>query len=92
MDSMIDNIMKMKPSNYTWLSNGKESQGFIAQEVFEIFPEMRNDVDTNTEYYGLDYGKFTPYLVKAMQEMKAEYETRLAGLEARLNEMDRNKR
>jgi hypothetical protein len=85
MDSMIDNIMKMKPSNYTWLSNGKESQGFIAQEVFEIFPEMRND---DNPYYGLDYGKFTPYLVKAMQEMKAEYETRLAGLEARLNALE----
>ena len=85
MDSMIDNIMKMKPSNYTWLSNGKESQGFIAQEVFEIFPEMRND---DNPYYALDYGKFTPYLVKAMQEMKAEYETRLAGLEARLNALE----
>jgi hypothetical protein len=84
MDRMMDNIMKMKPSNYTWISSGKQGRGFIAQEVFEIFPEMRNEEFDGTNYYGLDYSKFTPYLVKAFQELKTDYETRLGVLEARL--------
>jgi hypothetical protein len=89
MDSMMDNIMKMKPSNYTWISNGKASQGFIAQEIFEIFPEMRNEEFDGTNYYGLDYSKFTPYLVKAFQELKTDYEMKIAGLEARLSALEK---
>jgi hypothetical protein len=88
MDRMMDNIMKMKPSNYTWISSGKQGRGFIAQEVFEIFPEMRNEEFEGTNYYGLDYSKFTPYLVKAFQELKTDYETKIAGLEARLSALE----
>ena len=110
MNNMLENIMKMKPSSYNWVSNPEvESQGFIAQEVFEIFPEMRFkgfnsddnidepcDENGNPNYYGLDYGKFTPHIIKAMQEMKQdydkqiqemkqEYEKRLSKIEALLN-------
>ena len=91
MNNMLDNIMKMKPSNYNWVSNPEvESQGFIAQEIFEIFPEMRIkgfnsddnidepcDENGNPNYYSLDYGKFTPYIIKAMQEMKQDYDKQL---------------
>ena len=61
------------------------------------FPQLRNkrsnaddnldapcDENGNPIYYGLDYGKFTPYIVKAMQEMKADYDKKIADLESRL--------
>jgi hypothetical protein len=98
MDSMLDKIMGLKPSVYNWISAPDfESDGFIAQEVFELLPRLRNkqhNADDNLDepcdengkplYYGLDYGKFTPYIVKAMQEMKQDYDKKIADLESRL--------
>ena len=104
MNPMLDKIMSLKPSEYGWISNDDIGYGFIAQEVHQLFPEMRigangcedieNPCDCETGkpvYYGLDYGKFTPYIVKAVQELKEEYdakfkvqEEKLSTLEARL--------
>ena len=91
MDSMLENIMQMKPCSFGWISNEDTGYGFIAQEVYEIFPHLRHkhpsclescndspcDCSGNPVYYGLDYGQFTPYIVKAMQEMKQDYDKQL---------------
>jgi hypothetical protein len=98
MDSTMDSIMALKPSKYKWKSTGDKGVGFIAQEVFPHFPEMRScvpkathpecdcPVDENGKdvYHGLDYGKFTPYIIKAFQEMKTMYDSKIASLEERL--------
>ena len=98
MDGILDKLMLLKPCDYNWVSDDKPSFGFIAQEVYEVFPklyiEARNsdgnidapcDKDTGEPlYYGLDYGRFTPYIVKAIQEIKQDYETKLSKLEERL--------
>lgn len=82
MENILDKIMLLKPCNYKWISNDTPSFGFIAQEVFEVFPKLYNEIpnsdgnidepsDKNTGdplHYGLDYGRFTPYIVKALQE------------------------
>jgi len=97
MNSMLDTIMSLKPCEYRWVSCNELSHGFIAQEVHKLFPEMRygangcedieNPCDCETGepvYYGLDYGRFTPYIVKAFQELKQDYDAKLSKLEARL--------
>lgn len=98
MENILDKIMLLKPCNYDWINTDKASFGFVAQEVLPIFPQMFNEQrnsDGNIEepcdkdtgepsYYGLDYGRFTPYIVKAIQELKQDYDTKLAKLEARL--------
>ena len=33
------------------------------------YEEEQNDEEGNDNHYGLDYGKFTPYLVKCTQEL-----------------------
>jgi hypothetical protein len=105
MSPMIDKIMALKPSEYNWTSNEDIGYGFIAQEAFELFPEMRCktsnsccnlDEPTNIEtgepiYYGIDYGKFTPYIVKAVQEMKQDYDNKLLSLEERINALEGSK-
>ena len=82
MENILDKIMLLKPCNYNWISNNTSSFGFIAQEVFEIFPKLYNEIpnsDGNIDeprdkdtgvplHYGIDYGRFTPYIVKAIQE------------------------
>jgi hypothetical protein len=93
MESMIEKIKMLKPSNYKWKEDDTNSFGFIAQEVYNVFPELRptissycdtdckdfdldNPVDKNGNpyYYGLDYGQFTPFLTKALQEVIYNYE------------------
>ena len=80
MPSMIDKIKELKPRTYNWIADNVPASGFVAQEVHQTFPELRlnkyadsdpeNPVDEEGKpsYYGLDYGKFTPYLTKALQE------------------------
>ena len=91
MDSMMENIMRMNPCSFGWITNEDIGYGFIAQEVYDIFPHLRQkhpsckescddspcDCSGNPVYYGLDYGQFTPYIVKAMQEMKISYDAKL---------------
>lgn len=98
MSPMMDKIMALKPSEYNWLADNQKGFGFIAQEVHAVFPELRTvqengslntDEPTNIEtgepiYYGLDYGLFTPYMVKAIQEIKLDYEDKISKLEQRL--------
>jgi hypothetical protein len=98
MDPMMDKIMALKPSKYNWKTNNDMDYGFIAQEVHQIFPEFRvrissccKNLDEPTDcktgepiYYGLDYGRFTPYMVKAFQELKTDYDAKISNLEARL--------
>lgn len=93
MPSMYDKIKSLKPSKFKWKSDEKEEFGFIAQEVFNVFPNFRGELsysDVNSpdfdienpltkegteHYYGLDYGRFTPYLTKALQETMEKLET-----------------
>ena len=89
METMIDKIMLLNPATYKWKGDNFNSFGFIAQEVYNVFPELRPDVSSycdvndlenpidrngNPYYYGLDYGKFTPFLTKALQEVISNHE------------------
>lgn len=83
MDSQIDNIQKLKPRKFKWKRGGENDVGFIAQEVFQIYPDM-NPIKDNEKYsdklypkkedgkdflFGMDYGKMTPMLWKGLSEL-----------------------
>ena len=107
MNSTINLIKQIRPVTFTWTTDNKNDFGFIAQEIYELFPGMRPNLssyshcecnitdisngilcnceehdhdepvnkDGNPLYYGLDYGRFTPYLTKALQETITELES-----------------
>ena len=85
MGPMTSTILKMKPREYVWKSSKKKDYGFIAQELFEALPHTKpegyveepKDEEGKPDYYGVDYGSITPYLLKALQETI----TRVAQLE-----------
>ena len=100
MRSMIDKIMELRPREYNWIADNESDYGFIAQEVHETFPHMREDVncycgeemnnmdmnnpvdkDGEPIYFGVDYGRFTPYLVKAMQEQQVQIDKQQAQID-----------
>ena len=68
LPSQIDNIKKLNAKKYKWIETNEDDIGFIFQEVIEIFPFM-DDRHDDTNYHGLDYGKFTPYLWSGVKEL-----------------------
>lgn len=92
MDTTLAKLMLLKPSKFNWIADPQKKQdhGFIAQDVFQVFPHLRGLEGENPQkdgkdvYHGLDYGLLTPQIVKAIQEMKQGYDAKIALLEARL--------
>jgi Chaperone of endosialidase len=76
IQNAIDRILKIKPVTYKWKNTENEyGEGFIAHELQEFVPLAvagnKDDVnkDGTIKTQGIDYGKLTPLLVKAIQEL-----------------------
>jgi hypothetical protein len=81
VDNGLEAIMKLNPIKYKWtkeLETSKTVLGFTAQNVGEAIPEAMfkswkdEELGDVLSYYQ-EY--LTPYLVKAIQELKAELDT-----------------
>lgn len=74
----LADLMKIQVSDYTYKSDPAKTlqTGFIAQDLYGIFPiaVARGDEKDESRTWGVDYGKLTPLLVKAVQEQQAEIE------------------
>ena len=101
IDNAITKIKTLRPVTFRWKNNvdiGYDN-GFIAHEVQETGhynhlvtgvkdgtrTSHSNPEKTEPQYQGVDYGKFTPMLVAALQEAVAKIETletKVAALEA----------
>ncbi|EEX09632.1 hypothetical protein SL1157_1676 [Ruegeria lacuscaerulensis ITI-1157] len=64
---------------HDWIANGAHTSfGVIAQDVHEVFPDAVSPASEDTEFWMVDYSRFTPLL---LQEVKA-LRRRVAALEA----------
>ena len=85
--SGLDLVSQMKPKKYERICQlGTDEIGLYAQELAGILPEAVSigDEDVNKKPWGIDYGRITPVLIKAIQELSAKndaLEARLAALE-----------
>lgn len=70
----IIDIMKIGVKDYNYKADEtKNTQtGFIAQELYEIYPQAvhKGGEDVKHNPWMIDYGKLTPLLVKGMQEQQ----------------------
>jgi hypothetical protein len=77
-------ILHIAPVTFDWKIDGKHDIGFIAQNVYNTYPELRpkmenidpsSNIDEPTDssgnpiYYAMDYGKMTPFLWQGMREI-----------------------
>ena len=76
IQNAIDRILKIKPVTYNWKNTNNEvGEGFIAHELQEIVPlavaGKKDEInkDGTMKIQAIDYGKLTPLLVKAIQEL-----------------------
>jgi len=89
----IETIKQLRPRTFEWITNEDKTfpaQGFIADEVDNIIPELVNgeanavDEDGNPAYQNMDYSKIVPLLTAALQEAIAKIET----LEAKVTALE----
>ena len=90
LENGLSRVNQLKPVKFDWIFGGETDEGFIAHEVEGVFPyAVRGEKDAVNEEGGIqgqqmDYGKLTPLLVKAIQELKTELDAakaRIATLE-----------
>lgn len=77
-------IGKMLPKQYERISNlGTKEYGFYAQELYTAYPQavLVGGEDPNKNPWSIDYGKLTPVLVKAIQELKQQLDEAKARIE-----------
>ena len=74
MTAMLDKINQLEPSTYQFknATNKQEYNGFIAQDVMKIFPDlvMHNvDPSRKLEVYSMNYSGFGVLAIKGIQEL-----------------------
>jgi cytoskeletal protein CcmA (bactofilin family) len=97
MPSQWKNIKLLQPCEYKWLETHKEDYGFIAQDVYNVYPSMKPafhypksststmddpiDIFGDPLYYSIDYSKMTALLCKGLQETMEIVETQHRDIE-----------
>jgi hypothetical protein len=76
----LEVINKLNPISYTWKLDGSADEGFIAQEVEKLIPNVVHQ-NADDGMYSMDYGRITPLLVKAIQEQQTLIESLTARIE-----------
>ena len=82
----IETLMRIQVRDFNFTADPHKTkvQGFIAQELSELYPEAvtPGGSDPATDAWKVDYGRLTPLLVKAVQELKADNDNLRAQLKA----------
>jgi hypothetical protein len=88
MRGALDVVQTLRPVRFDWRTeefpdrqfSDKRQIGFIAQQVLQSLPEVvAKDRDG---YYSVDYGRFAPVLVRAIQELREQKDSEVAALKA----------
>jgi len=69
----LNELLKIQPSEYNWKGSTGLDQGFIAQDLYTIWPKAVHKPHNETDMsdpWAVDYGKLTPLLVKAIQDQQ----------------------
>ena len=80
----LEKVKKLNPVQFSWIKSKKTSEGFIAHEVQDICKEAVSGEKDGEVMQGMDYGRITPLLVKAIQEQQTiieDLKTRIETLE-----------
>lgn len=78
LPSILPLVMKLKPTYYqfNWQlpGDGEKQLGLIAQDAYQLFPELVN-YDKEKDLYKINYAGFSTVAIKAIQELQMEMET-----------------
>ena len=72
LENSLANIMSLNPVRFTFKKDGRADVGFIAQEMYQYIPDAVDKPENEERMMGISKERIIPFLVKAMQELKAE--------------------
>jgi len=79
LENTLDKVNSLRAVRYKDIETEQETTGLIAEEVIQIIPEVvfKKEIEGFDEPQpeGINYSDFAPFLIKAIQELKAEIET-----------------
>jgi hypothetical protein len=81
IENGLERLNKLNPVKFDWKDKDTSSEGFIAHEAQEVFPDAVTGEKDGEEMQGMDYGRITPLLVKAIQEQQTIIEDLKARIE-----------
>ena len=78
LENSLDKIISLRPVRYKDINTGTPACGLIAEETFEIIPDVvfnkKIEGFDKPQIEGLNYSDLVPFLIKSIQELKAEIE------------------
>jgi hypothetical protein len=81
----LDKIMDIKVRSYDWKEDSSHVEyGFVAQEVNEVYgePVGVGGEDVKDDPWNIEYGRLTPILLKAIQELNAKVDAQALEIQA----------
>eukprot|EP01052_Picozoa_sp_SAG31_P011605 SAG31_NODE_660_length_13050_cov_28.393638_6_plen_754_part_00 len=84
LENSLNKIDSLRPVRFTDINTNEPSFGLIAEETNEIIPDVVFTKDEQIE--GISYSNLTPFLIKAIQELKADNDS----LKARIETLENN--
>jgi hypothetical protein len=82
LENGLSTILALQPKEFDYIISGQHDVGFVAQDYEQVLPLQTTEQDASGEYAELTGGdkvkgiqqNLVPYLVKAIQELKAEFD------------------
>ena len=67
---MLLKVLQLEPKTFNWKSNGEDDIGFIAQEVFEVLPQLV--VERNDGFLSVNYDRIPTLLVCCIKQLQEQ--------------------
>jgi hypothetical protein len=85
----LSKISKLRGVSFDWdeAHGGKESIGFIAEEVGRVLPEIVLFEENGTDVKAMDYSKMTPLLLEGIKAIRSEYQEKIYALQSEISEL-----
>ncbi|HEY2987126.1 MAG TPA: tail fiber domain-containing protein [Candidatus Binatia bacterium] len=83
----LDVVLKLRPVNFTWKSDGRADVGLIAEEVAEIAPAFVFNNGTG-QIEGVNYDRMAIVLINAIKEQQGQIERQHEQITLQQKEID----
>lgn len=69
----LETLQQLQPVSYYWRDGDPDKKlGLIAQDVYEVIPEVVNVPESEEGLYGITYTELIPVLIQSIKELSAE--------------------
>ena len=85
----INTLLQIQPVEFTWKDSQISSKGFIAQDLYKIYPDAAfkpQTDDVKNDPWTIDQTKLIPLLVKSMQDQQKIIDE----LKERITQLEKN--